>query len=44
MIESTVFFEAYRPVLQSLKLLGEEGYLPFAELLLGESNYVKPQL
>lgn len=44
MIESTVFFEAYRPVLQSLKLLGEEAYLPFSDLLLGESNHVKPPL
>ena len=42
MIESMVFFEAYRPVLAALKSLGQDGNLPFADNLLGKSNKVMP--
>jgi hypothetical protein len=37
MIESMVFFEAYRPVLDSLQKLGQQGDLPFLQNLLGKS-------
>ena len=42
MIESTVFFDAYRPVLLALKKLGEDGDIPFANNLLGYSKKVRP--
>lgn len=40
MIESTVYFDAYRPMLSALKHLGGDGNLPFANVLLGVSRRV----
>lgn len=40
MIESMVFFEAYRPVLSALQNLGKNETLPFADILIGKSNRV----
>ena len=42
MIESLVFFEAYRPVLEALKLLGQKSDLPFLNILTGKNTYVGP--
>jgi hypothetical protein len=41
MMESKVFFEAYRPVLHALKVLGQSD-LPFSNNLLGKSTKVPP--
>ena len=38
MLESMVYFDAYRPVLQTLQQFGEEGNLPFADILQGKTR------
>lgn len=40
MIESMVYFDAYRPVLEAQQSFGKNGDLPFADILLGKSKKV----
>ena len=40
MIESMVFFEAYRPVLTALQKLGADGSFPFEAIFLGQKTKV----
>ena len=40
MVESMVFFDAYRPVLEAIKKIGKYGDLPFEKNLLGKSTSV----
>lgn len=42
MLESMVYFDAYRPVLQTLQNFGKGGNLPFAEILQGKTRAVRP--
>lgn len=40
MIESVVFFEAYRPVLTALKRIGRDGDFPLSDIMLGLTTKV----
>jgi hypothetical protein len=40
MMESMVYFDAYRPVLEALQSFGKNGDLPFSDILLGKNRKV----
>jgi hypothetical protein len=40
MIESMVYFDAFRPVLEALQWFGKNGNLPFSDILLGKNRKV----
>lgn len=40
MMESMVYFDAYRPVLEALQSFGANGDLPFSDILLGKNKKV----
>jgi hypothetical protein len=42
MIETTTYFEAYRPVLNALQMIPSDGRFPFAPFLLKLTNAITP--